>query len=155
MYKVWIKRNYIEIQGIDGRAYKIVLKSVMECDTCNTILCTTILYIPHYISQRGVSKYAFWVICLTLWHISELRASFCQQGILGSVHHVIFQACPFRGYGTTESKNESDLIKEFKVLLMAQYFLDMFKKCVCRQTYQRCWTPTNSWWRHQQPEFDI
>src|ERR1700729_3952630 len=34
MYKVWIKRNYREIQGIDEGTYKIVLKSVMECETC-------------------------------------------------------------------------------------------------------------------------
>jgi len=34
MYKVWIKRNYREILGIDQRAYKMVFKSVVECVTC-------------------------------------------------------------------------------------------------------------------------
>jgi hypothetical protein len=29
-YKVWIKRNYEEIQSIGEGTYKIVLKSVME-----------------------------------------------------------------------------------------------------------------------------
>jgi hypothetical protein len=34
MYNVWIKRNYREIQSIGERIYKIIFKSVIECETC-------------------------------------------------------------------------------------------------------------------------
>jgi hypothetical protein len=34
MYQVWIKRNYTKNHNIGDGIYKIVLKSVMECETC-------------------------------------------------------------------------------------------------------------------------
>jgi hypothetical protein len=34
MYKVQIKRNYREFHGIGEGIYKIIFKSVIECETC-------------------------------------------------------------------------------------------------------------------------
>jgi len=74
MHKVWIKRNYTEIQSIGEGIYKIVLKSVMEWDTCkyhsikpfyhsfvcpftNTLNFCVIPFDPHFVHTMECVSY--------------------------------------------------------------------------------------------------
>jgi hypothetical protein len=45
------------------------------------------------------------------------------------VHHALFQARSLGIYRSTEAENAMDLVNELKVLSIAQYFLNTFKKC--------------------------
>ena len=67
-------------------------------------------------------------------HILQLMM-LSQQGVLGSVHHTIFQARPLGIYRSTETENTADLTNELKVLSIAQYFLDTFKMCAVSYGY--------------------
>jgi hypothetical protein len=55
--------------------------------------------------------------------------------LLGTAHHAIFQARNFGGSSPTDAENKSDLINELKILSVAQYFLDSFKRQAAAYDY--------------------
>jgi hypothetical protein len=79
--------------------------------------------------SKGYSKYAFRVsFSSKLTRSSANLPPFFCQGLLGTVHHAIFQTRSFGGSGSTEVENAVDLTNELKVLSVAQYFLESFIK---------------------------